>query len=137
LGEDVVMKPRRKTILLADCHEDVLIALEKLLEDAGFETAAVWTAREALRLVDAIAFDLALVNEYLPDGECGEVLKAIQNRGHHTLCIVMQPNAPEFMDFVRFGAWGATDIVCKRRFRQIVDLVRECLAGERKQIPAA
>jgi hypothetical protein len=39
------MNPTRKRILLADCHEDVLINLEKLLEDAGFETTTAWTAR--------------------------------------------------------------------------------------------
>lgn len=128
------MRPRRKKILLVDCHEDVLISLEKLFEDAEFETATAWTAREAMDLVHATAFDLALVNEYLPDAECEEVLEAIQNRGQHTICIVMQPSAPEFMDFVRFGAWGARDIVCKRRFRQIVELVSQCLVGEGNQI---
>jgi CheY-like chemotaxis protein len=33
------MKAQRKKILVADCHEDVLIVLEKLLEDAGFRHA--------------------------------------------------------------------------------------------------
>jgi len=32
------MKPSRKRILVVDCHEDVLIILERLLEDAGFDT---------------------------------------------------------------------------------------------------
>jgi CheY-like chemotaxis protein len=49
------MKAQRK-ILVADCHEDVLIVLEKLLEHAGFDTTTVWTARDALNLVDSLAF---------------------------------------------------------------------------------
>ena len=47
-----MMTTQRKKILVADCHEDVLIVLERLLEDAGFDTTTVWTARDLLRLVD-------------------------------------------------------------------------------------
>lgn len=35
------MKTLRKNILVADCHEETLIALEKILEDAGFDTTTV------------------------------------------------------------------------------------------------
>ncbi len=131
------MKPTRKRILIADCHEDVLIVLERLLEDAGFDTTTVWTAKEALTLADAHVFDLVLVNEYLPDAECDDVLKALQKRGEQTACIVMQPSAPEIGDFARFEALGARDIVCKHCCRQIVEIVRECLLCERKRVPAA
>jgi len=131
------MKTKRKKILLADCDEDVLIALEKLLEDAGFDTRTAWTAMEALRLVDSSAFDLALVNEYLPDAKCEEVVKALQRRGKSTLCIVMQPRAPRDVDFMRFEGVGARDIVCKRPYRQIVELVRECFVGHEREVLAA
>jgi CheY-like chemotaxis protein len=131
------MTPTRKRILIADCHEDVLIILEKLLEDAGFDTTTVWTAKEALKLADSHAFDLVLVNEYLPDAECEDVLTALQKRGRQIPCIVMQPSAPEFVDFTRFEALGAQDIVCKHCFRRIVEIVRECLLCDQKRIPAA
>jgi DNA-binding NtrC family response regulator len=131
------MKTTRQRILIADCHEDVLIILERLLEDAGFDTTTVWTAKEALKLADSHAFDLILINEYLPDAECEDVLKALQKRGEQTPCIVMQPSAPEIVDFTRFEALGAKGIVCKHCFRQIVEIVRECLLCDRKPIPAA
>ena len=131
------MKPSRKRILVVDCHEDILIILERLLEDAGFDTTTVWTAKEALKLVDSQAFDLVLVNEYLPDAECEDVLRVLQKRGEQTPCIVMQPSAPEIVDFTRFEALGAKDIVCKHCFRQMVEIVRECLLCDRKRIPAA
>jgi CheY-like chemotaxis protein len=131
------MNPSRKRILVADCHEDVLIILERLLEDAGFDTTTVWTAAEALKLVDSHAFDLVLVNEYLPDAECEDVLRALQKRGRQIPCVVMQPSAPEFVDFTRFEALGAKDIVCKHCFRQIIEIVRECLLCDRKPILAA
>jgi two-component system, OmpR family, response regulator VanR len=131
------MNPSRKRILVADCHEDVLIILEKLLEDAGFDTTTVWTATEALKLVESCTFDLVLVNEYLPDAECEDVLKALRKRGVQTPCIVMQPGAPEIVDVTRFGALGARDIVPKDCFRRIVEIVRECLLCDREAIPAA
>ena len=131
------MKPSRQKILIADCHEDVLIILERLLEDAGFDTTTVWTAKEALKLADSHAFDLILINEYLPDAECEDVLKVLQKRGEQTPCIVMQPSAPEIVDFTRFEALGAKGIVCKHCFRQIVEIVRECLVCDGKRLPAA
>ncbi len=131
------MNPSRKRILVADCHEDVLIILERLLEDAGFDTTTVWTAEEALKLVDSHSFDLVLVNEYLPDAGCEEVLNALRKRGVQTPCIVMQPSAPEIVDFTRFKALGAKEIVCKHCFRQIVEVVRECLLCGREPILAA
>jgi len=131
------MKTNRKRILLADCDEEVLITLEKLLEDAGFETITAWTAKQALKLTDSHPFDLALVNEYLPDAKCEEVVKALQGRGRRTLCIVMHPGIPRVVDFVRFAGLGARDIVCKRPYRQIVDLVRECFVCDGREVLAA
>jgi CheY-like chemotaxis protein len=130
------MNPSRKRILVADCHEDVLIILERLLEDAGFDTTTVWTAKEALKLLNSHAFDLVLVNEYLPDAECEEVLTALGKRAVQTPCIVMQPSTPKIVDFTRFEALGAKDIVCKYCFWRIVEIVRECLLCERKPILA-
>jgi DNA-binding NtrC family response regulator len=133
---DRVMKAQRKKILVADCHEDVLIIMEKLLEDAGFDTTTVWTARDAVRLVNSRAFDLVLVSEYLPDADCEGVLKALEKRGEPTPCIVMQPSAPEMVDFIRLAALRAKDIVCKYCFRQIVELVREYLVCDGKRLAA-
>ncbi len=131
------MNPSSKRILIVDCHEEILIVLERLLEDAGFDTTTVWTAKEALRLADSCAFDLVLVNEYLPDADCEDVLRGLQKRCGQIPCIVMQPSAPEMVDFTRFEALGAKDIVCKHCFRQIVELVRECLVCEGTRLPAA
>jgi DNA-binding NtrC family response regulator len=126
------MKTPRKKVLVADCHEEVLIALERMLEDAGFDTTTVWTAKDALRLLDSQDFDLVLVNEYLPDAECEDLLKALRKRNAPMPCVVMQPSAPEITDFTDLQALGAYDIVCKYAYRQIVELVSECLACEKK-----
>ena len=126
------MKTARKKILIADCHEEVLIALEKMLEDAGFDTTTAWTARETLALVDSQVFDLVLVNEYLPDAECEDLLKALQKRGAQIPCIVMQPSAPEITDHAGLQALGAHHVACKHAYRKIVEIVGDCLACDNK-----
>jgi CheY-like chemotaxis protein len=131
------MRPTRKRILIADCHEDVLIVLEKMFEDGGFDTTTVWTAKEALELVDLHAFDLVLINDYLPDAECEEVLRALRRRREQTPCIVMQPSVPEIVDFVRFEGLGAINVLCKRPYGQIVEHVNESLICDRKNIVVA
>jgi DNA-binding response OmpR family regulator len=126
------MNPARKRVLIADCHEDVLIALEKILEDEGFDVTTVWTAKDALDVLDSEVLDLVLVNEYLPDAVCADILKALRQRGVRIPCIVMQPSAPEISDLANLQSLGATNIVCKYGYHHIVDVVNECLADSKK-----
>ena len=128
------MKAPLKKVLVADCHGENLIALEKTLEDAGFDTTTVWTGREALRLLDSQVFDLVLVNEYLPDAKCEFLLKALHKRAAQIPCVVMQPSAPEISDVTHLKAMGAHDIVCKYANRRIVEIVTSCLACD-KRVP--
>ncbi len=123
-------RPERKRVLVADCHEEVLITLKKMLEDAGFDATTVWTAADALKCVETRAFDLILTNEYLPDAECEDLLNALRKRGTTIPCIVMQPSAPEITDFTHLEALGAREIVYKYAYRRIVATVTEYLLCE-------
>lgn len=125
------MKAARKKVLVADCHEEVLIVLEKMLEDAGYDTTTVWTARDALKQLETQLFDLVLVNEYLPDAECEDVLKTLNKRGSRIPCIVMQPSAREITDVKGLQILGAQEIVCKYAYQQIVETVSRCLACDK------
>ena len=131
------MKAHRKKILVADCHEDGLIVLEKLLEDAGFDTTTVWTGRDALRLAESHVFDLMLLSSYLPDAECEVLLNELRKRGESVTCIVMLPSEPEMTDFISLEKLGARDIVCKHAYKQILEMVRECLACDQNSQEAA
>ena len=126
------MKVPRKKVVVADGNEEVLIALEKILEETGFDTTAVLTAGEVLKLVDSRMLDLILVNEYLPDAECEDLLKALRTRGERVPCIVMQPCAPEMADISRLQALGARHIVYKYGYQQILDVMSECLACDKR-----
>ncbi len=135
--EIIVMNTRRRKLLVADCHGDTLVVLEKLLEDAGFDTTTVWTAKDALSLLDSGTFDLLLLNQYLPDARCEEFLKELGKRREPLACIVILPSEPEMADFTHLETLGARDVVCKRAYRQVVAAVRECLACNQNSIPAA
>lgn len=77
---------RKKRILIADCYVEILLALERMLENAGFDTTTAWTGREALNLIQSQTFDLVLVSKYLPDAECEDILKTLQQTSASTPC---------------------------------------------------
>lgn len=122
---------RKKRILIADCYVEVLLALEGMLEDAGFDTTTAWTGREALGLIQSQTFDLVLVSKYLPDTECEDILKTLQQTRANIPCIVMQPSTPESAELDALRAMGACDVVCKYAYYQIVQLVADWLGGSK------
>ena len=127
----------RKRILVADCHHDSLILLEKMLEDAGFDTTTVWTATEALNLLRTRGFDLLLVNEYLPDADCDHLLQVLTEEGAGLPCIMMQPSAPAITNLARFKALGVCKIVGKRAYPEILAAVRKCLSPKESEVQVA
>ena len=127
----------RKRILVADCHHDSLILLEKILEDAEFDTTTVWTADEALTLLETRAFDLLLVNEYLPDADCDELLQVIKKRGTRLPCIIMQPSATCITALSRLKTFGVLAVVTNRAYPEILAAVRKCLRPEESEIRVA
>lgn len=124
---------RKKRILIADCYVEVLLALGRMLENAGFDTTTAWTGREALSLIQSQTFDLVLVSKYLPDTECADILKTLQT-GASTPCIVMQPSTPGSAELDALRAAGACDVVCKYAYYQIVELVTDWLAWSKTAV---
>jgi CheY-like chemotaxis protein len=112
-------------ILIVDDDEDVLIALERLLEGEGYNTATAWSGKEALDLSQKSKFDLLLVDEHLADVEAATLWDALQRH---------QPNAFRFLMLSRIGAcrhvaefphptvfkWEHSDMTAK---------IRRCLAA--------
>lgn len=117
------MKPYRKCVLIADCHEDVLITLERLLEDEGYETITAWTAADALMLLEKTRVDLILVNEYLPDRNVEEFIAEFQRRSIMAPCMIMQPSSPQIVDDRRFRSLGVVGVVSKHEHRQLLEAV--------------
>jgi DNA-binding response OmpR family regulator len=118
------MSVTRKRILIADCNEDVLLSLEWMLEEAGFDTTTAWSGHDALSLVHSQAFDLILLGDHLADSRCEEILQELQNKHASTGCILMQPSrtaSPELAAALQY--LGACDSVYKHGYSQIVNVV--------------
>ncbi len=119
------MTNRRHRILIIDGHEDVLMALERLLEDNGFSTVTAWSAREALDIVESVKFDLILVNEYLPDADAEDLLRDLSARRGPPPCFVMHPGASNIMESRKFRIMGAVGLISKNNHRVLLDTVRD------------
>jgi DNA-binding response OmpR family regulator len=84
------MNSNSARVLVIDYDEDVLIALERLLENKGFDTTTAWTGRDALKALSGRTFDLVLVNEYLPDMDGGRFMQQLRAVAADVPCVVME-----------------------------------------------
>lgn len=112
-------------ILIVDDDEDVLIALERLLESEGYNTATAWSGKEALDLSRKSRFDLLLVDEHLADVDAAALLEALH---HH------QPHAFRFLMLSRKSspvhpAEKTHSTICKWEHADVTSKIRNCLAA--------
>jgi DNA-binding response OmpR family regulator len=113
---------KRARVLVVDYEEDVLIALEQLLENEGFDTTTAWTGRDALKALSGTTFDLVLINEYLPDIDGNTFMQ--QLHAVAVPCIIMQPSRGMTGDLRSFRWPGAVQVVCKASPANVVAAVR-------------
>lgn len=116
----------RNRILIVDNDEKVLIALERALEQEGYETETAWDLPEGLDVLAEGGFHLLLVGDHPPELNCERVLKVLHREGVDLPVVVMhsQPRHPFAEAFITH--LGAAGVVCKWNERQVVDIVRSC-----------
>jgi len=118
----------RKKILVLDYDERVLIDLERVLEDEGFETTTTWDVKEALDLFTHRDFDVLLMGDRPPEVRCTEFLKALRTRQISASCIVLQ-TAARYPFEGQYLCWlGAYAVMPKWKYRDIVAKIREHLS---------
>ncbi len=106
------MRFGRKRLLIVDAHPDVLIALQNLFEDIGFDTETVWTGGDAIRWLRRCRFHAALVSDYLPDSDCYTIVRQIARAGNIPV-VIMQAATEEMNERKDLLVAGASAIVCK------------------------
>ncbi len=118
----------RKRILIVDNDEKVLIALERALEQEGYDTQTAWDLPEGLEAIAEGGFQLLLVGDHPPELNCERVLKVLARERLNLPVIVMhsRPRHPFAEAFVRF--LGAAAVVCKWNEAQVIDAVAGCFA---------
>ncbi len=126
----------RNRILIVDNDEKVLIALERALEQEGYETQTAWDLPEGLDVLADGGFNLLLVGDHPPELNCERVLKVLHREGVNLPVVVMhsKPRHPFSEAFITH--LGAAGVVCKWNERQVVDTVRNCFGIPAQSVPA-
>ncbi len=123
--------PARPKVLVIDYEEENLIALERLLENEGFDTTTVWTGQDGLKAVARETFDLVLVNEYLPDMNVDEVIEELRH-ATDIPCLVMVSSQAGLTNPCRLRLAVVGEAVCKRPPARVVEAVH---AHHRRRMP--
>jgi DNA-binding response OmpR family regulator len=120
----------KKRVLIADCDEQILIDLERWLEDDGFETTTAWSTRDTVDLLTRESFDLLLVADHPPELNCEQILRPENNSGTRVPVIVLEtrPRHPFAEPYLR--QLGACNVVQKWRQHDVIDAV-EAVLGHR------
>jgi DNA-binding response OmpR family regulator len=119
------MNQAGKRILISDCDVEVLIALEHVLEDDGFDTTTASTIDETLRLLGQQKFDLLLVADHPPELNCERLLRNSQSRGTPVVALENRPRHPFAEPYLL--SLGVRRIVNKWEHREVQDAVNELL----------
>jgi CheY-like chemotaxis protein len=125
LGPEKLLPPPsdRKRLLVVDDDEQMLIALERLLEDAGYDTTTAWSGQEALRLLRQRSFDFILLDDYLPGVTTEEILRQLQRMPGKAPVVIMQSSTLPDDLAANYARLGACYFLRKREPKEIVNLV--------------
>lgn len=116
----------RKKVLVVENDEQVLAAFQSSLNDAGFDTHATWSARDALSALESERFDLLLTDGYLPDLHLSEFLERVRRLKTGAKIVVMQSPLPKRSVTRRYQALGAYAVMDKRDQAAICSTVATC-----------
>jgi CheY-like chemotaxis protein len=106
LENRMVNQAAKKRILVIDDDERVLISLECLLENEGYETTTVWSAQEGLEMLRTKPFDLVLLDDYMHGVPIEHIFEEIQKMEIQPPIILTESSSlPEARKhFIQLGA---------------------------------
>lgn len=121
------MGSSRKRVFVLDSDAEFLVAMEKILEDEGFEAVTAWNARELSDFLAGREFDLLVVSDHPPDLSCPEILKQLRSTGTRVPCIVLLHASRHPFEAAYLCSLGAYAVMSKQKHREIVGKIRQCL----------
>src|SRR5690348_16440019 len=130
--EATPMEPINKKILLIDNDENVLIALERVLEEHGYDTTTAWDLPSAADLIATNEFDLLLVGDHPPDLNCERLLKNMPKQGVQVPCVVMHSAARHPFSEAYLRHLGASGVACKWNESEVLDEVEQAIATTKR-----
>lgn len=124
-------KQTGRRVLIVDHHENVLITIKRLLEEASYDITTAQSGTKALQLLRQGAFDLVLLDDHLPDVSGEEVMREIRTAGAGTPVVVVQSGTPSDDLTVRYARLGACFFINRRDPQAIAELVHDYLSRTR------
>ncbi len=126
--------PGRPKILIVDTDPDLLIVLEKFLEDAGYSTTVAWESREALSWIDSDTFAAVIVGEHPRTVRCLEIVRGLRRKSYETVCVVLDgPECQAEKDALH--ALAVRAVISKWNLKEVVDTLRAA-THNKKQHPS-
>jgi len=115
-------------ILIVDDEPNIVMSLEFILQQSGFETAVARDGDEALQEVERFRPDLVLLDVMMPRRDGYEVCQMLRTAGWQDLKIVMLTAKGRDTEVAKGLAVGADAYVTKPfSTRELVDQVRTLL----------
>jgi len=121
---------RTKKILIVDNNDQVLLTLQRVLENEGFDTRTTSSGREALGLLKSQEFDVLLLDDYLPDLHHSDFLSQVGKLPVQPWIVVMQASTPTTKDLRQYASLGAIYVVRKHHIAEVCRAVGSCCADE-------
>jgi DNA-binding response OmpR family regulator len=120
---------KRRTILVVDDDERVLLALEAMLENESYDTTLAWSGKEGLRLLRDKHFDLVLLDCYLAGFDSREILRAAQEADKPSRVVLMKTGPGRCEIATDCAELGAMDFIDKRSGEsEILQVIDACFA---------
>jgi DNA-binding response OmpR family regulator len=127
------MVPRngQAKILIVDNDEDVLIALERTLEDEGYPTATAANQEEASKLLSQSKFECLVLDDYLSDKDSISVLMELRRLEMTPPAVVVTYNRnPSRSIETRLRLLGVKALINKRAHSGLAQIIRYLLDHE-------
>lgn len=129
---------RAVKLLIVDNDEDVLLALERVLEDEGYATETAVSYKEAARLLSQHSFDVLILDDHLSDKDSIEVLMELRRSEIVPQSVVITYHVyPSQQDQTRLRLLGAGFFVNKQAYRELTQSVHYLLERRPEPIPHA
>jgi DNA-binding response OmpR family regulator len=123
------MPDQRNKILIVDNDEEILIALERLFENQGYDTAITFD-HAGLQSLPPGEVDLLVLDDYLSDADCLQVMRDFRG-SLRPPTIVTYRHRPSLQMRTEFEILGVDAVVDKGAHPQLLATVRRLLSGNK------
>ena len=116
----------KANVLIVDNDDRILWKYQEILENAGFGTCTTWSGHEALALLRSGAFDVLLVDDYLPDVHSHDFLERVTRLSMQPAIVVMHSSPAKPADLQCYASLGVSEVIDKTDPARVCQAVSFC-----------